>query len=145
MVGNLVGGSHQVEDLVQDVFVSAFARIGQFDPGRGTFRAWLFTIGRNRALNARRKKRESLLEEPAVIPDRRTAVDDVITKEAFQQLDRALAGLKFQDRVIFVLAEIEGLAYAEIARVERLPLGTVKSRLARIRAKLRSQLKPYAN
>lgn len=145
VVGNLVGRPHQVEDLVQDVFLSAFASIGRFDPGRGTFRAWLFTIARNRALSARSKKREMLLDEPPVIHDHRTAMDDVVTKEAFELLDRALQKLKFQDRVIFVLAEVEGLSYAEIARVENLRLGTVKSRLARIRARLRSELKPYAN
>ena len=89
--------------------------------------------------------RELHLDEPPVIRDCRTAVEDVITKEGFRLLDRALEKLKFQDRVIFVLAEVEGVSYAEIARVENLRLGTVKSRLARIRARLRSELKPYAN
>lgn len=145
VVGNLVGGSYPIEDLVQDIFLAVFSRIQRFDPKRGSFKAWLFTIARNRALNAIRKKREMLLEEEPLLSDHRTPVDDMIAKEAFEQLDRALTGLKFQDRVIFVLAEIEGLTYAEIARVEKLRLGTVKSRLARIRAKLRNTLQPYAN
>jgi RNA polymerase sigma factor (sigma-70 family) len=145
VVGNLVHHPHQLEDLVQDIFLAAFSQIHRFDPDRGTFQAWLFTIARNRASNARKKKRELLLAEAPVIPDHRTAVDAMLTKEAFGQLDQALDQLKFQDRVIYVLAEVEGIAYAEIARIENLRLGTVKSRLARIRAKLRNALKHYAN
>jgi RNA polymerase sigma-70 factor, ECF subfamily len=66
-------------------------------------------------------------------------------KEAFACMDRALSELKFQDRVIFVLAELEGLSYAEIAHIEKLALGTVKSRLARIKTKLRGALAAYVN
>jgi RNA polymerase sigma-70 factor (ECF subfamily) len=56
-----------------------------------------------------------------------------------------LAAMPFQDRGIFVWAELEGLSYAEIARIENLPLGTVKSRLARIRAKLKQSLSKMSN
>ncbi len=145
VVGNLIHCAHLVEDVVQEVFILAFSHIQRFDPQRGSFRTWLFTIARNRTLNTIKKKREASLAEAPVIPDHRTPVNDIITKEAFEKLDRALDNLKFQDRVIFVLAEVEGLAYAEIARIEKLRLGTIKSRLARIRAKLRNELKAYAN
>jgi RNA polymerase sigma-70 factor, ECF subfamily len=144
IVGNLVDAT-LVEDLVQDVFLAAYAQIERFDPRRGPFRAWLYRIARNRALNARKKKREQLLPETPVIVDDRTPACDLLVKEAFGRLDAALAGLKFQDRVIFVLAELEELSYAEIARVEGLALGTVKSRLARIRIKLRAALQHDGN
>ena len=143
IIGNIVHPAHQLEDLVQDIFLAAFANIGRFDPDRGNFRTWLYTIARNRAFNARRKHREHPLPEGLDILDARTPMDDLMVKEAFGQLDRALSRLKFQDRMIFVLAELEGLPYADIASVERIPMGTVKSRLARVRAKLRQSLRRY--
>ena len=124
-----------VEDLAQDVFLSAFAQIRRFDPQKGSFRSWLYAIARNRALNARCKKRETLLSELPEIVQKRTPVDDLMVKEVFGHLDAVLTAMPFQDRSIFVWTELEGLSYAEIARIEDLPLGTVKSRLARIRAK----------
>ncbi len=134
-----------VEDLAQDVFLSAFAQIRRFDPQKGRFRSWLYAITRNRALNARRKKRESLLPDPPEMVQRCTPVDDLMAKEVFRHLDAALKAMPFQDRSIFVWAELEGLSYAEIARLEELPLGTVKSRLARIRAKLKNALNQMSN
>lgn len=144
ILSNLVGEA-LVEDLAQDVFLSAFAQIQRFDPQKGSFRSWLYAIARNRALNARRKKRETLLPEPPEMVQTRTPVDDLMVKEVFRHLDAVLNTMPFQDRGIFVWAEIEGLSYAEIARLEDLPLGTVKSRLARIRAKLKHSLRKMSN
>jgi RNA polymerase sigma-70 factor (ECF subfamily) len=144
IVANLVDNSI-VEDLVQDVFLAAFAQIQSYDPRRGAFRTWIYRIARNHALNARKKKREFLLNDEPVIADRRTPCDDLLTKEAFDRLDQELRQMKFQDRVIFVLAELEGLSYRDIAQIEDMRLGTVKSRLARIRVKLRNALKPYVS
>jgi RNA polymerase sigma-70 factor (ECF subfamily) len=144
IVGNLTDRG-MVEDLVQDIFLIAFAKIADFDPRRGTFRAWLYRIGRNHALNARKKKREKLMDEMPEFAVERSPCQDLLVKEAFNRLDQALSELRFQDRVLFVLAELEGLPYAEIARIENLALGTVKSRLARIRTRLRGALAAYVN
>lgn len=143
IISNLVHPAHQLEDLVQDVFLAAFANIKQFDPNRGKFRTWLYAIARHRALNARLKRREGQLPAGLDLTDKRTPMDDLIVKEAFSQLDHALSLLKFRDRMIFVLAELEGLPYADIASVEKIPIGTVKSRLARVRIKLRRALQAY--
>ena len=62
-------------------------------------------------------------------------------KEAYAALDRALAQLPFDQRSVFVLAEIQGFAMGEIASIEGLPVGTVKSRLARARRKMKARLK----
>lgn len=144
IVGNLVDGS-MVEDVVQDVFVTAFVQIWRYDPRRGSFRTWIYRIARNHALNARKKKREFLMDEDPVIVDGRTPSRDLIVKEAFDRLNRALEELSFKDRMIFVLAELEALPYAEIAQVEKLAIGTVKSRLFRVKKKLRKVLQPYVD
>jgi RNA polymerase sigma-70 factor, ECF subfamily len=144
IVGNLVDNS-MVEDLVQDVFLTAYSKIGDFDPQRGTFRTWIYRIARNHAVNARKKKREKLMNELPDLAYERTPCQELLVKEVFARLDQALSELKFQDRVIFVLAELEGLSYVEIAHIENLALGTVKSRLARIKIKLRGALAAYVN
>ena len=46
---------HEREDVAQDAFLAAWRRLGRFDPTRGSFRGWLLTIGRNLALNGRRR------------------------------------------------------------------------------------------
>jgi len=142
IVGNLVD-SAQVEDVVQETFIAAFTHICRFDPERGSFCTWLYRIARNLALNARKKRRDQPLPEDLVIADERTPADDVQNNEIFRRLDQALEELRFQDRVVFVLTELEGLSYAEVARIEGLRIGTVKSRLARARARLRSLLESY--
>lgn len=142
IVGNLVDRPY-VEDIVQDSFLAAFTQIHRFDPRKGSFRTWLYRIARNQALNAVRKKRERLMDHDPVLADLRTPMGDLLTHEAFCQLDRVLAELAFKDRVIFVLAELEGLSYAQIAEVESLALGTVKSRLSRVKDKIRRVLRKY--
>ena len=144
IVGNLVDHS-MVEDLVQDIFLIVYAKIGTFDPQRGTFRAWIYRIARNHALNASKKKREKLMEDMPDLAYARTPCQELFVKEIFACMDQVLRELKFQDRVIFVLAELEGLSYAEIAQIENLALGTVKSRLYRIKTKLRGALAAYGN
>ena len=144
IVGNLVERP-MVEDLVQDIFLAAFVGIQGFDLRRGSFRTWIYRIARNHAFNARKKKRERLLDEEPVIVDLHTPSRDLMVKEAFDRLDQALNELEFKERVIFILAELEGLSYAEIARIEKLPLGTVKSRLSRVKMKLREVLQPYVD
>jgi len=142
VAGNLVD-SPQVEDIVQETFLSAFAHICRFDPEKGSFSTWIYRIARNLALNARKKKREEPLPEDFVMADERTPADAAQNKEIFRRLDQALEELKFQDRVIFVLADLEGFSYEDIARIEGVRLGTVKSRLARIRARLRNIIESY--
>ncbi len=72
IVGNLLDGP-VVEDIVQDVFLAAFAGIRTFDSRRGSFKTWLYRIARNHALNARKKKREQPLGEAPVIAHGPTA------------------------------------------------------------------------
>ena len=139
IVGNLVKGP-AAEDLVQDVFLAAFANLRKFDPAKGSFQTWIYRIARNHALNAIKKKRELLLDEEPVIVDQHTADRELMVKQAYQRLDRTLDQLPFDEKLIFVLAEFEGLAYADIARILELPLGTVKSKLFRVREKLRREL-----
>lgn len=143
-VGNMVG-RNSVEDVVQETFLAAFRNLWRFDGQRASFRTWLYRIARNQALNCLKKKNHETLQPEYEQPEVATPADQMMQKEMFMRLDRALADLKFRERSIFILADIEGLSYAQIARIEGVRLGTVKSRLSRARAKLKISIEDYLN
>jgi RNA polymerase sigma-70 factor (ECF subfamily) len=128
---------HTCEDVVQDAFLKAFQHADDFDPRRGSYRAWLYGIARNAALNVIRKKRPVSLPDP---PERGEAPPPEEPVE-FSRLDAALQALPLDQRAAFVLAEIHGLTHAEVAAIEGVAVGTVKSRTARARERLRAALR----
>jgi RNA polymerase sigma-70 factor (ECF subfamily) len=143
-IRNLVSDTHEGEDLAQDVFLAAFRNLASYDPRRAGFGTWLLTIARNRCLNALARRRPVLLDE---LPDRvEVRPPDVELNEAewFRLLDRALDALPFEQKAAFILAEIQGLSLAEIATIEGVKPGTVKSRLSRARDRLRSYFRRTA-
>ncbi|MHC4743013.1 MAG: RNA polymerase sigma factor [Planctomycetota bacterium] len=140
MIFNLVGNGHAAEDISQDVFVAAYSKISTFDPMRCKFSTWLFTIARNKSINHLRRKKEllpSVREEPAAEGDPCRAA---CKEEFIQQLDDCLKQLPRRQQRAFVLAEFEDLPYEEIAQIECVSIGTVKSRIHRAKQKLRKAL-----
>jgi RNA polymerase sigma-70 factor (ECF subfamily) len=139
-VWNLTSDRHTSEDLVQETFVAAHRHLHRFDASKGSLRTWLFTIARRKCLNWHCKKRPRYMPS---LPEPTTDADpaaNVIADEMFALLDGALAGLPIEQRTAFTLFELQSLTYAEIAQIERVSLGTVKSRIARARTKLRTIL-----
>lgn len=131
----LLGNRDEAQDVTQEAFLAAFANLSGYDSSRAAFSTWLFTIARNRCINLLKQSRPIGLNEPDSITDVISA-DPIVSQELSQQLDRALAALPVKQRSAFVLAEIEELPYAEIARIERTSLGTVKSRIHRAKQRL---------
>ena len=144
VVQNLVPDRHAVEDLAQDVFLAAYRNLSRYDAARGSFRAWLFTIARNRCVN--HGKRERLRKHDAIddVSDHRNRGESLEQQEFFQQLDIALMELPFEQRAAFVLIELEQLSYQEAAQVEQTEVGTIKSRVHRAKKKLKSSLASFA-
>ena len=135
LVGAILPEPGDREDVVQDAFVAAFSHLSDFAPERGSFRAWICRIARNRALNARKRRRP---EPHADLPE---AVSPLRHEpEVFDRLDRALASLSERLRQTFLLAELAELPHREVAELEGVALGTVKSRVARARERLRAAL-----
>jgi RNA polymerase sigma-70 factor (ECF subfamily) len=140
MVVNLLGRSHRVEDLVQEILLTAYRHIGTYQPERARFSTWLFRIARNACFNELKKKKEMGLEhlpEPAGHDD---PDKTLVMKEIFQKLDQALETMPFAYRVVFVLIELQGLSHEQVAVIEGTRIGTVKSRLSRCKQKLRRVL-----
>ena len=132
---NLCRDEHVADDLVQDTMVKAWAARERFAEGTN-FKAWTYTILRNQFLSQMRRKRftgeydeavaEIVLRAPAD-QDRRLHVEDV---------ERAMARLPEAQRQALLLVGAEELTYEEVAAVTDVPLGTVKSRVARGRTAL---------
>jgi len=137
----LLGNRESAEDVTQEVFLAAFINLPTYDSSRAALSTWLFTIARNRCIN--------LLEQRRTLPHNQldtlldvALTDPIVSQELSQQLDRALAALPVEQRSAFLLAEVEELPYAEIARIEQTSLGTVKSRIHRAKQCLQSLLEP---
>lgn len=131
-------GLQDAADLTQHVFLQVFGRIGQFS-GRAQIGTWIYRVAVNEALqHLRRSKRSrlrTLAPEPIDLsPDSYVNVDD---KELLEQ---ALGRLEPDLRWGFLLREVEGLTYCEIAEALNISEGTVGSRLNRARRKLRQHL-----
>ena len=141
MIRRLIWDSHRCEEIGQDVFVTAFQKLSTFDPARSQFSTWLFTIARNKSINALKKKTPIPVEHLPEILISRNPSHELSDKEIFMQLDEALKALPGKLRRAFVLAEMEQLPYEEVARIEGARLGTIKSRINRARMRIQAAMK----
>lgn len=131
-------GRQDADDLTQDVFLTLFRKLEQFD-GHSKLETWLFRLATNEALqHLRRSKRRTtttLGAEPETV-DR----DHVEASEENRLLQDAVSNLEPELRAVLLLKEQHGLSYREIAESMRIPGGTVGSRLNRARKELREEL-----
>ncbi|MBO0846731.1 MAG: RNA polymerase sigma factor SigE [Nocardioides sp.] len=140
----LTGNRHDAEDLTQEVFVRVFRSLSTYQPG--TLEGWIHRITTNLFLDqARRKQRirfDALSDDRADrlhsdVPSPDTAYADQTFDD---DIERALSTLPPEFRAAVVLCDVEGLSYDEIAQILDAKLGTVRSRIHRGRAMLRSAL-----
>jgi len=141
----VVADREQAEDLVHDTFVAVWQKIDRFDPMRGSLRAWLLTIVRNRAIDRLRGARPSIVLEDADEQSLlRTAAnptwDAAIARRSAAELRIALDRLPPEQRQAIELAYYGGNTYREIAILTNVPLGTANGRLRLALAKLRDAL-----
>lgn len=141
MIKNLINDHHICEDIAQDVFLIAYKKLANFDPARGSFSTWLFTIARNKSLNALKKKRPLSMSNLPENSDSPVFSNSLTQKEFFDRLDQVLQTIPTKQKTAFVLAEFEKLPYGDIAQIEGVRIGTIKSRINRAKKKLRSALK----
>jgi RNA polymerase sigma-70 factor (ECF subfamily) len=141
MIANFINDRHICEDVAQEVFLAAYKKLPSFDPARSSFSTWLFTIARNKSINVGKKRRIPSTGNPPEEPDFSEPVDTLIRDELFVELDKALKSLSPGHRRALVLAEFENLPYEQIAQIEGVRIGTIKSRINRAKHRLRSALK----
>jgi len=133
----------QAEDLAQDVMVTVWRKASLFDERQASASTWIFTIARNRRIDAiRRAKRPEIdPNDPLFVPDPEPQADAVlVSAEREDRLRAAMAKLTNEQRALLAQAFYDGKSHSEIAAATNLPLGTVKSRLRNIFGKLRGML-----
>jgi RNA polymerase sigma-70 factor (ECF subfamily) len=141
MIYNMIRDYHRSEDLGQEVFLDAYRGLPAFDPARSQFSTWLYRIAQNRTLNAIKKKRPMFLAELPEAAGASNVYREVAANEFHAELDRLLDRLPIRQKLAFVWAEIEQLSYQEIAEIEGVSLGTIKSRINRARRQIQGALK----
>lgn len=136
-----------VDDLAQEALVKVYKSLRSFR-FQSAFKTWLYALVRNVFLDAVRSRagRERSMEEPlpedhAQAPSRAESADEGIARaEEKRRMWYALRELPPEFRTAVVLFDVEGHTYDEVAAIEGVPIGTVKSRLSRARTLLRTLL-----
>jgi len=151
-----IGDRERAEDLVQEAFVRVHRHLHRFDQNR-KFSTWIYTIASNLAKNELRNRSRNPLVlfqsirrewEPEARPlqfeDPSARPDDLFRKRHLRELvEWAVAQLPEHHREVFVLRELEGKSYEEIADITDCNLGTVKSRLNRARTSFAAVIAPH--
>ena len=136
----LIIDQHESEDITQDVFLAAFQHLAEFQAQRAAFATWLYTIARNRCINHSKRKIPAPIDGGMQSFAATEAYDGLAEREFFVALDAALQRLPIEQQEAFILAEIEELPYLEIAAIQQVSPGTVKSRVHRAKQALRTRL-----
>lgn len=145
LIGRMLGRRRAgvVEDLAQDTFLAVFERLPQFTAdGPARLSTWILTIASRRAIDQLRRQAPVAVAAIDVAPDPRP--DAIARRDLARAIEAALAGLAPEYRAAFLLREMHGLAYDEIAAALAIEVGTVRSRLARARDALRVALAEVA-
>jgi len=134
-------GAALAEECAQDVMATLWHKAHLFDPARASVATWIFTIARNRRIDALRKARrvepEDLPWGPEPEPDQ---ADALALQQESKKLGVALARLPDNQRVLIEQAYFGDLSHGEIAQITGLPLGTIKSRIRLALEKLRQAM-----
>lgn len=125
--------SHRAEEALQEGFIAVWRSRGTFDCARGSARAWLFTVIRNRGLDVMRRTGRDISRCGSGDVLAALSALDSVERDAEQhdeadRVRRSLLQLPGAQREVVVLAYFGGLTHTEIAARLRLPLGTVKGR-----------------
>lgn len=129
------------EECAQDVMATLWHKAHLFDSSRASVATWIFTIARNRRIDALRKARRPEPEEldwgPTAEPD---GADLFESRQETSRLGAALAQLPDKQRALIERAYFGDLSHGELAAETGLPLGTIKSRIRLALEKLRQQM-----
>jgi RNA polymerase sigma-70 factor (ECF subfamily) len=151
----IVGDEELAADATQEAFLSAFRGLNSYRGG--SFKAWLMRTVTNACYDElRRKKRRpttplepetgdgKAMDAPAWMADPDLSLEQRLEAEELEHaIQHCLESLPLEFRTVVVMADIQGLDYSEVAVAVRAPLGTIKSRLARARLRLRECLQAF--
>ncbi|MDI6840043.1 MAG: sigma-70 family RNA polymerase sigma factor [bacterium] len=146
----MLGSREDAKDVLQDTFMSAFKSLDRFKE-KSSFSTWIYRIATNACLMKFRERKPqivSLDDRPFTtskeIMDWSKNPAAILEHEELKRvMDRMIKSLPAQYRTVFVLRDVEGLSNSQTAKVLRISIGAVKSRLHRARLYLREKLSAY--
>jgi len=153
-----IGDREKAEVLVQEVFIRVYRHLHRFDRSK-KFSTWVYTIASNLAKNELRNRSRNPLvlcqtvqknfqdeDRPLQFEDTTARPDDMYRKRHLREIvEETVAKLPEHHRNVFILRELEGKSYEEIAEITDCNLGTVKSRLNRARNSFAEIIAPYVD
>jgi RNA polymerase sigma-70 factor (ECF subfamily) len=148
VLGRLGVPSADVPDVCQEIFVTVYRRLPDFDADRASFRSWLYGISVRAASDFRRRTRTRRerpadpFPEPSIAP---TQEEELERRRARAYLDQVLAGLDDGKREVFVLYELEELPMNEVALALGCPVQTAYSRLHTARKEVAAAFRRFAD
>jgi RNA polymerase sigma-70 factor (ECF subfamily) len=137
------GSDATADDVTQEVFVTLIHTLPTYEPQRAGLLTYLYGIARNVTRNRLRRDRRFVALDNAVAAESPPADDPHDAASRAQErilLRRAILSLPSRYREAIILSDVQGLAYAESARILHVPVGTVRSRLSRGRQMLAVRL-----
>ncbi|MGN7386315.1 RNA polymerase sigma factor [Sporosarcina sp. SAFN-015] len=131
------------QDFVQDAFIKVYRNLDKYDAS-GSFSGWIYRVAINHCMDEFRKKRYSMTqividEERVVEPNHPELV--FLKKEKSRQLERLIATLPEDERLIILLRYVNEISYEEIGEVMEVPTSTVRNKLHRAKKKMRETVK----
>ena len=143
VITRMLHSNEEAEDIVQETFCRVYQHRDSFD-FRHCFSTWIYTIGLNLARNELRKRKRFKFTDIFDMQGKESeiAVEMKLPSNMPKAFENAVASLPEKYRMAFVLRDFQELPYEEVAKIMKIPLGTVKSRVNRARAMLREKLRP---
>ena len=144
----MLGDYDDAAETAQEVFLSAYRAIGQFR-GDANFSTWLYRIALNHAIT---RRKSTSTHHRRVVPIAGTDIIDetqlgpaesLEKKELRERVQRALNDLAPEDAAVILMRDLQDIPYEDVARVLKVPVGTVKFRLHRARQALKARLAVY--
>lgn len=135
----LCGDRDLADDIVQNACLKAWTARSSFDPKRGAFKSWMFTITRNEFLQHVRKQKRTESYAPSELENWLTEDCQLSTRASCSDAIKRLFALKPEQRDVFILVVAMGYSYEEAAAICKCEIGTIKSRINRARKQLSSE------
>jgi RNA polymerase sigma factor (sigma-70 family) len=144
IIAQIVEDLELSNDVLQEVFINIWKKIESYDPGKGRLFTWMLNIARNASIDTLRSKSFQNSRKNQSIPQN----DEWNSTNKVNQVNvdnigfrKVLEHLKKEHRVLIELAYFKGYTHEEIAEIEDIPLGTVKTRIRNALLQLRDYLK----
>jgi RNA polymerase sigma factor (sigma-70 family) len=139
----IVGNAEVANDVMQEVFINVWRKVESYDSTKGRLYTWLLNIARNASIDTLRSRSFQNSRRNQSMPEN---VDDLLANSVQPNIDllglrKLLEKLKTEQRVLIELAYFKGYTHEEIAEIEEIPLGTVKTRIRTALQQLRAFIK----